>query len=152
MMLPRVSTTDSNTIVRVTASTPGAARNPTEALKADIQMTPCHPSKSSRTTAGPWPSEENQATVLQLRINTHPQIECRPLLYKTFGICWPCFSISIKDRRPFSSVDVGAVIQRCKQEDGRYKPEHDTRFLKLFRLACFFEWATPVIAGLAVFG
>ena len=34
MMLPRVSSTDRNTIVRVTASTPGATRNPTSSPKS----------------------------------------------------------------------------------------------------------------------
>jgi hypothetical protein len=53
MMLPRVSTIDSNTIVRVTVLTPGTARNPTEALKADIQMTRCYPGKQSRTIGRP---------------------------------------------------------------------------------------------------
>ena len=85
-------------------------------------MTQCYPRKQSRTIARPWLQSGNCVTIKK----DPPQIECRPLLYRTVDICWPCFSISTMVRRHCSSVDVGAVIQRRNQEDGRYKSEHDT--------------------------
>ena len=60
----------------------------------------------------------NQAAVLQVGKGTHRQIDCRPLLYKTVDIRCRCSKFSMKVRRPFNSVDGGAVIQWYKQEDG----------------------------------
>ena len=68
----------------------------------------------SRTVA----FKRNQATVLQSKEGTHRQIERRPLPYETVDIHRPGFSISTKVRRPFSSVDVGAVFQWCKEANG----------------------------------
>ena len=62
--------------------------------------------------------KRNQATVLRSREGTHRQIESRPLPYETVDIRWPGFNISTKVRRPFSSVDVGAVFQWCKEANG----------------------------------
>ena len=68
----------------------------------------------SRTVA----FKRSQASALQLREGTHRQIEGRPLPHETVDIRWPGFNISTKVRRPFSSVDVRAVFQWCKEANG----------------------------------